>query len=51
VLMFVGVKMLIVRFYQMPVLVSLGVICLILFAAVFASLRAEDNSAKQGRPS
>jgi tellurite resistance protein TerC len=43
VLLFVGTKMLIVRFYQMPILPSLGVICLILFVAVFASLRAEDK--------
>jgi tellurite resistance protein TerC len=47
VLMFVGVKMLIVRFYQMPTLVSLGVICLILFVAIFSSLRAEDKSANR----
>jgi tellurite resistance protein TerC len=51
VLMFVGVKMLMVRFYQMPILVSLGVICLILFVAVFASLRAEHKLANQARPS
>jgi tellurite resistance protein TerC len=47
VLMFVGVKMLVVRFYQMPILISLGVICLILFVAIFASLRAEGKPANQ----
>jgi tellurite resistance protein TerC len=45
VLMFVGVKMLVVRFYKIPVLVSLAAICLILLVAVVASLRAEQKSA------
>jgi tellurite resistance protein TerC len=45
VLMFVGVKMLVVHFYKIPILVSLGVICLILLVAVLASLRAEGKSA------
>ncbi|MGD0921347.1 MAG: TerC family protein [Terriglobia bacterium] len=44
VLMFVGVKMLIVRFYKIPILVSLAAICLILLVAVIASLRAEQKS-------
>jgi tellurite resistance protein TerC len=44
VLTFVGVKMLVVRFYKIPVLVSLAVICLILLVAVLASLRAERGS-------
>jgi tellurite resistance protein TerC len=44
VLMFVGVKMLVVRFYKIPTLVSLAAICLILLVAVVASLRAEQKS-------
>jgi tellurite resistance protein TerC len=40
VLMFVGVKMLIVHYYKLPILLSLGVICGILSVAVLASLRA-----------
>ena len=44
VLMFVGVKMLVVRFYKIPILVSLAAICLILLVAVLASLRAEQKS-------
>jgi CHASE3 domain sensor protein len=42
--MFVGVKMLVVRFYKIPILVSLAAICLILLVAVVASLRAEQKS-------
>jgi tellurite resistance protein TerC len=52
VLLFVGTKMLVVRFYQMHILASLGVICLILFVAVLASLRAEhkpDNRVPSGK--
>lgn len=45
VLMFVGVKMLVVHLYKIPILVSLGVICLILLIAVLASLRAEGKRA------
>jgi tellurite resistance protein TerC len=39
VLMFVGVKMLIVDFYKIPVFASLGVVVLILALAVIASLK------------
>jgi tellurite resistance protein TerC len=39
VLMFVGVKMLIVEFYKIPVFLSLGVVVLILTGAVVASLK------------
>jgi len=50
VLTFVGVKMLVVRFYKIPVLVSLAVICLILLVAVLASLRAERGSPQANLP-
>ncbi|MBL8519818.1 MAG: TerC family protein [Betaproteobacteria bacterium] len=39
VLMFVGVKMLIVDFYKIPVFLSLGIVAAILAAAVVASLK------------
>ncbi|MBL8514327.1 MAG: TerC family protein [Betaproteobacteria bacterium] len=39
VLMFVGVKMLIVEFYKIPVFLSLGIVAAILAAAVVASLK------------
>ena len=38
ILMFVGVKMLIVEWYKIPVLVSLGVVATILISAIVASL-------------
>jgi tellurite resistance protein TerC len=47
VLMFVGVKMLIVHFYKLPILASLLVICSILGVAVAASLRAEKKSKQE----
>ena len=50
VLTFVGVKMLVVRFYKIPVLVSLAVICLILLVAVLASLRGEHSSPQANLP-
>ena len=40
VLVYVGIKMLISEFYEIPTLVSLGVIALVLTVAVVASLRA-----------
>ena len=50
VLMFVGVKMLIVDFYKIPVFLSLGMVGLILAAAIAASLllprKPEPDSAK-----
>jgi tellurite resistance protein TerC len=39
VLMFIGVKMLIEHFFPIPILASLGVVAVILVAAVFSSLR------------
>jgi tellurite resistance protein TerC len=44
VLVFVGIKMLVVRLYKIPIEVSLAAICLILLVAVIASLRAEQKS-------
>ena len=44
VLMFVGVKMLIVPFYKLPTLLSLGVICGILGVAVLASLNRREEA-------
>jgi TerC family integral membrane protein len=48
ILAFVGLKMLLARFYHVPVSVSLGVIALVLLVAVWASLRAERRSSGPG---
>jgi tellurite resistance protein TerC len=45
VLVFVGVKMLLVDLYPIPVLVSLGVVALILTVAVVASVRIPPKPA------
>jgi len=44
VLMFVGIKMLVVQFYKIPILASLLVICAILSIAILISLRAGRRS-------
>jgi tellurite resistance protein TerC len=45
VLMFVGIKMLIVEFYKIPVFLSLGVVAAILAVAVVASLKIPKKDA------
>ncbi len=45
VLIFVGIKMLVVHFYKIPMVLSLGIICCILLIAIAASLRAEREAA------
>ncbi len=44
VLMFVGIKMLIIHFYKLPILLSLGVICGILSVAILASLGVKEDA-------
>ena len=44
ILAFVGVKMIIVEWYHLPIPVSLGIIATILTVAIGASLRAERNN-------
>lgn len=44
VLIFVGMKMLVAGFYKLPTLISLGVICGILGAAILASLRLKEDA-------
>jgi tellurite resistance protein TerC len=46
ILMFVGVKMLIVEWYKIPVLVSLGVVASILISAIVASLLIKPKTAQ-----
>jgi tellurite resistance protein TerC len=46
VLMFIGVKMLLIDIYKIPVLVSLGVVAVIIFTSVVLSLRR--TAAKPG---
>ena len=52
ILIFVGAKMLVGNFVEIPTLVSLGVVCLVLLAAVFASLQAvtRDPGSAAGSP-
>ena len=48
ILAFVGVKMLVVNFYHLPVVISLGVIATILTVSIWASLRAEKRDEAAG---
>jgi TerC family integral membrane protein len=51
VLVFVGVKMLVVDFYKIPVLISLGTVALILTSAIIASvcISPRTAAAQEGR--
>ena len=49
ILSFVGVKMLIVEFYKIPIGVSLGVIARLLAAAVVASLVRSNRIERQAQ--
>jgi len=48
VLMFIGVKMLLIDIYKIPVGFSLAVVAVIIGASVWASLRKEARAAKEG---
>lgn len=48
VLMFIGVKMLLIDIYKMPVLLSLGAVAAIIFTSILLSLR---KNPRNGRPS
>lgn len=49
ILTFIGIKMLVVNFIHIPVLLSLGVICLSLVISVVASLHAEKREANSAK--
>ncbi len=49
ILTFVGVKMLLVEVYHVPIALSLGVIAVILTVAIVASLRAEEHEDETSR--
>ena len=50
VLMFIGVKMLLLDIFKIPVAVSLGVVALIIFVSVVMSLRRGDKVSVTSRP-
>jgi tellurite resistance protein TerC len=48
VLMFIGIKMLLIDFYKIPVAVSLGVVAAIIVTSIILSLNKEDRERKVG---